>query len=211
LQGRIPAIHRAWIAAIPISILLTAAVQAANPFLDAPDDKPMSAQFRGTEWSDTISEEEIPLKARVVTTRLARMPWGGIYKIEFTDIKSRAPQPRELPPEYFVVTDNLIVLLNEKDMERAIRDISALDKAPRFNKQEVYGIAAGSLSCEDGLWKTTITLKGDLCIYETHHPSGHFKRIVWKKNVGLVEYSAGYGARADGYRLKRRASKTPRS
>jgi hypothetical protein len=26
---------------------------------------------------------------------------------------------------------------------------------------------------------------------------------VWKKNVGLVEYASGYGARADGYRLKR--------
>ena|SRR2546423_9755350 len=33
--------------------------------------------------------------------------------------------------------------------------------------------------------------------------SGHFKKIVWKKRLGLVEYASGYGARADGYRLKR--------
>jgi hypothetical protein len=39
-------------------------------------------------------------------------------------------------------------------------------------------------------------LKGDLCIYEGDHPSGHFKKIVWKKGVGLVEYASGYGARA---------------
>ena len=46
-------------------------------------------------------------------------------------------------------------------------------------------------------------MKGDLCIYEASHPSGHFKKIVWKKGVGLVEYASGYGAHADGYRLKR--------
>ena len=46
--------------------------------------------FRGTQWGDDIGEEEIPLTARVVTTRVAKMPWGAIFKIEFTDLKSRA-------------------------------------------------------------------------------------------------------------------------
>lgn len=32
---------------------------------------------------------------------------------------------------------------------------------------------------------------------------GHFKKVVWQKGIGLVEYSAGQGAMADGYRLKR--------
>ncbi len=203
--------RRTRLGAFSVSILLTAVAQAANPFLDAPDDKPVSAEFHGVEWGDSISEEEIPFTARVVTTRVARMPWGGIYKIEFADIKSRAPQPREISTEYFVVTDDLIVLLNEEDIDKAIQHISALDKAPSFNKGEIYGITRGGLSVQDGLWKTTITLKRDLCIYETNHPSGHFKRIVWRKNVGLVEYSAGYGARADGYRLKRVASKAPQA
>jgi hypothetical protein len=29
--------------------------------------------------------------------------------------------------------------------------------------------------------ETTIKLKGDLCIYESSHPSGHFRKVVWKK------------------------------
>jgi len=56
---------------------------------------------------------------------------------------------------------------------------------------------------QEYLWKTTIQLKGNLCVYDASHPSGHFKKIIWKKGVGLVEYASGYGAHADGYRLKR--------
>jgi hypothetical protein len=48
---------------------IAAAVCAANPFLDAPDDKPISANFRGAEWSDKISQDEIALTARVITRR----------------------------------------------------------------------------------------------------------------------------------------------
>ena len=192
------------IAAIFIS--LTVSAYAANPFLDAKEDKPVSANFRGTEWSDEFPEElphEIPLTARVVTTRIAKMPWGAIFKIEFTDLKSRAPKKREILPDYFIVTDDRIVLLNEEDNEAAVKKISAMDKPPEFEPGDVYGITSGSLNHEDGLWKTTISLKEDLCIYDSSHPSGHFKKVVWKKGVGLVEYASGYGARADGFRLKR--------
>src|SRR5262252_3992387 len=97
-----------------MAILLSASVYAANPFLDAQDDKPVSAKFRGTEWSDDTSSEEIPLTARVITTRLAKMPWGAIFKIEFTDLKSRAEKRREIRPDYFIVTDDRIALLNEE-------------------------------------------------------------------------------------------------
>jgi hypothetical protein len=51
---------------------------AANPFLDASNDQPVSAKFRGTEWSDDIGEEEVSLTALVVTTRIAKMPWGDL-------------------------------------------------------------------------------------------------------------------------------------
>jgi len=191
------------IAIITTSILLPAAVYAANPFLSAPDDKPVSAKFRGTEWGDEIQQDEMPLTARVVTTRLAKMPWGAIFKIEFTDLVSNAPQKREIRPDYFIVTDDRIVLLNEEDNDAAVKKISALDKPPKFDPGDVYGITTGKFNHEDGLWKTTISLKGDLCVYDSSHPSGHFKKIVWKKGVGLVEYASGYGAHADGYRLKR--------
>jgi hypothetical protein len=191
------------IATVVILILLPSFTHAANPFLDAPSDKPVSAKFQGTEWGDEIQQDEIPLTARVVTTRVAKMPWGAIFKIEFTDLKSNAPQKREIRPDYFIVTDDRIVLLNEEDNDAAVKKISALDKPPEFEAGDVYGITTGKFNHEDGLWKTTIGVKGDLCVYDSSHPSGHFKKIVWKKGVGLVEYASGYGAHADGYRLKR--------
>jgi hypothetical protein len=186
-----------------ISILFSVAGYAANPFLNISDDKPVAAKFRGTEWSDDIGEQDIPLTARVVTTRIAKMPWGAIFKVEFTDLKSRADKQREIRPDYFIVTYDRIVLLNEEDNDAAAKKISALDKPPEFEPNDIYGITNGNFKHQEGEWKTTINLKGDVCIYEANHPSGHFKKIVWKKGVGLVEYASGYGARADGYRLKR--------
>jgi hypothetical protein len=186
-----------------MSTLLPVCVYAANPFLNVQDDKPVSAKFRGTEWGDAIQQEEIPLTARVVTTRVAKMPWGAIFKIEFTDLKSRAPKKREIRPDYFIVTDERIVLVNEEDNEAAIKKISALDKAPTFENGDVRGITSGKLDFEDGPWTTTIEIKGDECTYLSSHNSGHFTRIIWKKGVGLAEYASGYGAHADGFRLKR--------
>src|SRR2546423_15164768 len=97
-----------------MTMLMSPAVSAfgANPFLDALDDKPVSGKFQGTQWGDDIEEEEIPLTMQVVTTRVSKMPWGAIFKIEFADLKSRAPKKREIRPDYFIVTDERIVLLN---------------------------------------------------------------------------------------------------
>jgi hypothetical protein len=195
--------NRRWLASMTILIFAAGSAYPANRFLDAPDDKPVSAKFRGTEWGDEIQQHEIPLTARVITTRLAKIPWGAIFKIEFTDLKSSAPQKREIRPDYFIVTDDCIVLLNEEDNDAAVKKISLMDKPPGFVPGDVYGIVAGKFSHEDGLWKTTISVKGDLCVFDSSHPSGHFKKIVWKKGVGLVEYASGYGAHADGFRLKR--------
>jgi hypothetical protein len=191
------------IATLTMSVLLSVSAFAVNPFLDAKDDKPISAKFRGVEWGDEIQQDEIPLSGQVVTTRLARMSWGAIFKIEFTDLESNAPQKREIRPDYFIVTDDRIVLLNEEDNDAAVKKISVLDKPPEFEPGDVYGITTGKFNHEDGLWKTTISLKGDLCVYDSSHPSGHFKKIVWKKGVGLVEYASGSGAHADGFRLNR--------
>src|SRR5881392_3858939 len=195
---------KSWrVATVMMSMLLGISAFAANPFLDAKDDKPVSAKFQGNEWGDEIQQDEIPLTARVVTTRMANMPWGAIFKIEFTDLKSSAQKRREIRPDYFVVTDARIVLLNEDDNDAAVKKISALDKPPQFEQSEIYGITSGKFDYEEGLWKTTIRLKDNLCVYDANHPSGHFKKIIWKKGVGLVEYASGYGAHADGYRLKR--------
>ena len=196
--------HYKQLAVITMTVLFPVSVYAANPFLDAKDDKPVSAKFRGTEWSDEIGRDEIPLTARVVTTRIAKMPWGAIFKIEFTDLKSRAPEKREIPPpRYFIVTGDRIVLLNEEDNDAAARKMSELEKPPEFEANDVYGITSGSFEHEEGLWKTTIKLKADLCTYKASHPSGHFTEVIWKKGVGLVEYAQNYGAGREGFRLKR--------
>src|SRR5262249_50727645 len=117
-------------AAMMMTMLIPVSGYAANSFLDTPADKPVSDNFRGSEWSDDIGEQEIPLTARVVTTRIAKMPWGAIFKIEFTDLKSRPEKQRGIRPDYFVVTDNRIVLLNEEDNDVAAKKISAMDKPP---------------------------------------------------------------------------------
>jgi hypothetical protein len=189
---------------LALSLYATTAAQAANPFLSAPDDKPVSAKFRGAEWGDNIAQEEIGLSARVITTRVAKMAWGEIYKIAFADIASRAQERRKISPEYFIVTDDRIVLLNEEDNEAAVKKLSTSESPPPFAQADIQGITEGKFNYADGPWETTIQLKGDLCIYQSNHTSsGHFKKVVWQKDVGLVEYSMGYGAMADGFRLKR--------
>src|SRR6266705_6981955 len=185
------------IVAMTMPLLLTISLYAANPFLEAKDDKPVSATFRGNEWGDEIGSDEIPLTARVVTTGLAKMPWGTIFKIEFTDLKSRAEKQREIRPDYFIVTNDRIVLLNEEDNEDAAKKISAMNKPPTFEDGDMRGITSGKLDHEEGPWATTINVKGDVCTYLTSHNSGHFSKIVWKKGAGLVEYASGYGANAD--------------
>jgi hypothetical protein len=190
-------------AAMMMTMLIAVSGYAANPFLNTADDKPVSAKFRGAEWGEDIQEHDTPLTATGVTTRVAKMPWGAIFKIEFTDLRSAAQKQREIRPDYFIVTDDRIVLLNEEDNAAAVKKISSLDKPPDFEPNDIYGINSGSFEHQEGEWKTTIKLNGDLCVYDASHPSGHFKKIVWKKNVGLVEYASGYGAHSDGYRLKR--------
>jgi hypothetical protein len=195
--------NRIHIQIVMMSILLVTPAFAANPFLDAKDDKPVSANFRGTDWDDENIQGEIPLTARLITTRIASMSWGAIFKIEFVDLRSRAKQRREIPPQYFIATDDRIVLLNEENNDAAAKKISAMDKPLAIEEGDIRGITSGKLKHEEGPWTTTIEIKGNECIYLTSHNSGHFGKCVWKKGVGLVEHSSGYGAMKDGFRLKR--------
>lgn len=139
------------------------------------------------------------------------MTWGSIFKIEFADLKSYAAALRKIESEYFIVTNDRIVLINKENNETAVKKISAMDKPPDFEPGNIYGITSGKFNHEEGPWTTTIGLKGDQCVYLSSHASVHFKKVIWRKGVGLVEYSIGYGARADGFRLKRTESKAPRT
>src|SRR5947209_8556082 len=187
-----------------VSIFLAAPVFAANPFLDAKDDKPLSANFKGTEWNDENIDGDIPLSARVVTTRVATMSWGAIFKIEFVDLKSKAPQKREIGPAYYIGTNDRIVELleqaQEETKEQAAKKIAAMDKPPVFEKNNICGITTGHLKHQEVLWETKIDVKGDVCVFDSSHPSGHFRKIVWKKGAGLIQYDSGYGAAKDGYK-----------
>ena len=205
---------------LSMSILIAASAFAANPYLDAKDDKPVSASFRGQEWSDENTNGEIPLTARVITTRMAQMSWGAIFKIEFVDLKSRAKEKREIGPLYFIATDDRIVLFDDSayveiksgvqtteqvkaDYDAAIKKVSAMEKAPDFEQRDIRAINSGEFNYEENPWTTTIKIKGDECIYETQHNSGHYQKFVWKKGVGLVDHRSNYGAAKDGYRLIR--------
>src|SRR5437899_1246149 len=185
MKNRIP------IQIFTMSILFAAPAFAANPFLDAKDDKPISADFRGTEWGDEIGHN-IPLSARMITTRIASMPWGAIFKIEFADLKSRAKQKRDIPPQYFIATDDRIVLLNEENNDAAAKKISAMAKPPDFEQGDIRAIASGKLNFEEGPYTTAIETKGDECTYLTSHDSGHYSKFVWKKGVGLSEHASNY-------------------
>ena len=207
-----------------MSILVAASAFAANPYLNAKDDKPVSAEFRGQEWSDENTNGEIPLSARVVTTRVASMPWGAIFKIEFVDLKSRAKEKRDITPLYFIATDDRIVLFDasqfvevesgtqtteqvEKDTAAAIKKVSSMEKPPDFEQGNIRAINRDKFHYEEGPWTTDIVVKGDECTYETQHNSGHYQKFVWKKGAGLVDHRSNYGAARDGFRLIRSASK----
>lgn len=175
---------------------------AANPFLSATDDKPVSAHFSGTEWSDDYGTKEFPLSAKVVTTRIAQAPWGAIYQISFENIVSKLAPKRDLRPVYYIVTDDEIVLLNEEDNIAAAKKLAADPKPPTFDPGDVQGISKGTRKSSDKLTETSIVVAGNRCTYMWSHNSGHFTTVIWQKGVGLIEYAQGYGAGKDGYRLK---------
>jgi len=183
---------------------LASSAFAANPFLSAPDDKPVSAKFKGTEWSDETNGKELPLSARVVTTRIAEAPWGAIFRISFEDIVSRPKDKRQIDPVYYIATDTEIVLLSDDKPEEAAQKIAAQPVPPNFDPGDVHGISEGTRKTPDGQnAQATITVKGNRCTYEWSHSSGHFRTVIWQQGVGLIEYAQGYGASQDGFRLIR--------
>ena len=185
-----------------IGVLNARYVDPTNPFLR----QSAEAEFRGVEWNDDYAPKDIPLTARVVTDQVAQTLWGGIFEISFKDLQSKALKKREIPPLYFVVTRDVIALLNEEKMTEAIGRIAALEKPPAFEDGDIYGISHGSKTFANPPAKTTIKTEKDTCTYLYSHESGHFTKLVWKKGLGLVEYAQGYGAHRDGFRLKRAAA-----
>jgi hypothetical protein len=187
-------------------LALASAAFAANPYLDLKDDQPVVFQYTGKEWGDEIqapTEDGIDFSAKVTLQRVAAMPWGQVVRVSFEPKGQRKIQPLHL-----LVADNEILELISADMDREVKVIAAMAKQPRFQKGDVRALSKGALNFKDGSWTTKVTIADGVCTYLTSHNSGHFTKFVWKKGAGLIEYGAGQGARADGFRLKAAANAT---
>ncbi len=187
-----------------LALLLAPLALAENPFLHAQSDEPAVAKFKGVEWNEEFDQDEYAWSARVTTRRVATASWGAFFKISFDQIATKAPHPRELRPLYFFTTENEIVLLNEEKPDEAIRQLAAQPKPPKFEPRDLYGLSKGARQvADDGTSSSKLAVKGDRSTYQWTHHSGHFTTVAWQRGVGLVEFAQGYGARRDGFRLKR--------
>jgi GAF domain-containing protein len=183
-------------------LALSVSLFGANPYLAQIEDTPITREFLGFEWGDDVilpkGKERAPFRAQVTTQRVAVMNWGAIYKISFEPTSQR-----RIEPYHFLATDREILLLSSEDLEREIRVIREMKQPPKFEPRDVWGLSRGKLKTEEGPWVTTIVVQGNRCQREAiHENSGHFGRVVWQRGSGLVEFSMGRGAMADGFELK---------
>jgi hypothetical protein len=198
-------------AAIAAGLYLLSALPgiAENPFLNAKADMPAVANFKGVEWNDEYEEEEYLWSTRVTTRRLATAKWGAFYKVTFDQITTKAPSHREMRPLYFFTTNDLIVLFNEQNPEEEIVKLAAQEQPPKIESTNIYGLSKGTRKvAETDVSEAKLAVKGDQSTYVWTHGSGHFTRATWQRGIGLVEYAQGYGARKDGFTLKREAPTT---
>jgi hypothetical protein len=187
-------------------LLLALPGVAENPFLNAKADAPAVAKFKGVEWNDEFEEEEYPWSSRVTTRRLATAKWGAFFQLTFDQITTKGPRPREMRPLYFFTTDDMIVLFNEQNPEVEIVKLAAQEQPPTIEPTFIYGLSKGTRKVAEGdVSEAMLAVKGDRSTFVWTHGSGHFTRATWQRGFGLVEYAQGYGARKDGFVLKREA------
>lgn len=171
---------------------------AANEFLDVPDEKLIAESWTGSHWKQddpAPTEEGHPLNVEVSRRRLADMSWGQIVRYQFHS------EDREIEPLYFLVRPEVVLELNSSDMDRTLVKVSHMTKPPKYDPGDVRSGSPSTFPVTEGSWTTEMTDKGDLRTYLSHHPSGHFRKMIWKRGAGLVYYAAGYGAMQDGFRM----------
>ena len=116
------------IATMIISILLSTFTQAANPFLDARTTSQCPPNFKGPSGAMRFSSTKSRSLREWLRRASPRCRGARFSKSNLPTLESRAPQKREIRPDYFIVTDDRIVLLNEEDNDAAVKKISALDQ-----------------------------------------------------------------------------------
>ena len=178
--------------------------QAANPYLQAPDDQPVSVELQGSEWGDDIDGGERPLRARLTTTRVAVLPYGSVYRLEFVSLPAPSAMPRAIAPLLLLATESELVSLASEDWPTTLARLQAQPQAPPSAASDLRAIDRGRrlLRGERGA-QEELRVVGSRCTYRYRHPSGHFTTLVFQRGLGLIEYAQGRGARADGFRLQR--------
>lgn len=183
--------------------------QADNAYLQAADAKPVEVELAGTEWGDDIDGGERKLAARMSTTRLAVLPYGAVFRIEFVSLPAGGAMPRAIPRLLLLATPQEIAILPSGDEAATLQRLQSQKSPPPIAAEAVRAIARGQRpKSRTRGGESWLRVVGDLCTYRYAHPAGHFTTLVWQRGVGLVEYATGRGARADGFRLRRRSSVT---
>jgi hypothetical protein len=171
---------------------------AANEFLDVPDENLTAGFWQGYHWKPddpAPTEQGAPIRCEVSCRRLADMPWGQIVRYRFQS------DDRAIEPLYFLVRPEVILELDSPDMARTLVKVSHMAKPPKYDPGDVRCGEPGGFPVTEGSWTTEMTDDGDLRTYLSHHPSGHFRKMIWKRGAGLVYYASGYGAMQDGFRV----------
>jgi hypothetical protein len=68
-------------------------------------------------------------------------------------------------------------------MTPLLRKSQAWTSRQRLKRAMSAESLSGTFNHEDGPWTTTIEVKGDECTYLASHNSGHFTKIVGKKEL----------------------------
>jgi hypothetical protein len=184
--------------------------------------------YEGTIWGDALlanehseeaySVEEVRIKATLTITEICKLIKGKIYELNFTILgKKVSPEYRE-QKLFLWVTKKAIYILNTTENVNAkdfvingrfddLAYAKMLEKTRQLPSDDKYLIRfcyndMNFKDSENPLWKTEISLKNNICTYNSIHNSGHFEKYVWKVHEGLTYYSFGYGAKKVGMRLK---------
>ncbi|MEM7394769.1 MAG: hypothetical protein AAF492_20750, partial [Verrucomicrobiota bacterium] len=176
--------------------------EAGNPFLALETSDPVTEAWAGIRWCDETGaspENGSPIRATVTIRKVAEMSWGRIIRYRFDC------EEREVPALYYLVRDNVILELVSDDMEFLIGRIAAMKNAPHFESTDVRALSEpGEQRAKDGPWTMDISSDASSSTYRAHHNSGHFAIQIFDRRSGLVEYSMGYGAGKEGFRLQKR-------
>lgn len=178
-----------------------------------PVDRPV--RFTGVHWNNEWKGES-PVEVEGKFSSLAKFETGEIVQLKLSPVGKPA-RSRDWPLLTFWVTpQGAIYRVGGEDVSKTpVVDqfeivVPPFDEAGRFVNPPSATAETTVATSDHGWrwsalpWTTTIcTDDGSLVRYLTSHPSGHFTKFVWQRDIGPTELSMGSGAGQDGWRLFR--------